>query len=717
MDRDLRSLVVFLVVGVAIAMSGCHSDSIPSQAVGGTVTGLSGSVTLQNNGADPLTVRADGGFTFSTPLAEGSTYSVSVQTQPFGETCAVSQSSGIVNTVNVTNVSVLCSANTHTIGGTVSGLNGTVTLKDNGADPKTISSNGAFTFSTPVAQGTNYAVAIQTQPAGQTCAVTNGIGPVGDADVTTAAVVCLTGAFTVGGTVSGLTGSVALKDNGGDAHTISTDGLFAFATPVLDGKPYAVTVQTEPVGQTCTVGHGTGSMGAANITNVSVVCSANSFTVGGTVSGLAGTVVLQNNGADARTISSNGTFTFATAVAYGGSYAVTVQTQPTGQTCTVSNSTGPMGAANITNVSIVCSVNSYTVGGTISGLSGTVVLQNNGVDSQSISSDGSFTFATPIAEGSTYNVTVLTQPAAQTCTVTNGSGPVGGANVTNATVTCVANTTTIFVSANGTIPVGAGSGSLTVTNTGTTSTAHNVAASLPGGWTGVTQDASNCTAIAPNGGTCTLSFTSTTPYVAQGGGSVSGDNIASPPTTALSFSVDGYLVFGVPTASTAIVVASSDANSSVQWSSDLFNVSGISETNTVAGGSACNGATDGGCDSAAIEAHYSTPYTSYAAGQCYLITSDNTGVVSSGTWYLPAICEMGSSGGAANCPTGLANIYANLVQLGFGGISGGYWTSTEYSPSPTLGAWLQGLAPGQSNQIPAAKTLAFGARCTRSIAY
>ena len=48
MDRDLRSLVVFLVVGVAIAMSGCHSDSIPSQAVGGTVTGLSGSVTLED---------------------------------------------------------------------------------------------------------------------------------------------------------------------------------------------------------------------------------------------------------------------------------------------------------------------------------------------------------------------------------------------------------------------------------------------------------------------------------------------------------------------------------------------------------------------------------------------------------------------------------------------------------------------------------------------
>jgi hypothetical protein len=292
----------------------------------------------------------------------------------------------------------------------------------------------------------------------------------------------------------------------------------------------------------------------------------------------------------------------------------------------------------------------------------------------------------------------------------------GGANVTNVNVTCTNNTTTISVSANGTIPVGASSGILTVTNTGTTYTAHNVVASLPGGWTGVTQDASACTAIAPLA-TCTLSFTSITPYVAQGSITVSGDNIASPPTTALAFSLAGYLVYAVPTGSMATVVANSDANSSVQWSSNLFGIPGISETNTVAAGAACNGATDGACDTSQIEAHYSTPYTGYAAGQCYQVTSDNTGVVSLGTWYLPAICEMGSSGGAANCPTGLANMSANLVQLGFSSINGGYWTSTEYSPSPTVGAWLQGLVPGQSNQIPASKTLSFGARCARAVSY
>ena len=41
---------------------------------------------------------------------------------------------------------------------------------------------------------------------------------------------------------------------------------------------------------------------------------------------------------------------------------------------------------------------SYSVGGTVSGLSGTVVLQDNGGDNLSVSANGSFTFATSLAE-------------------------------------------------------------------------------------------------------------------------------------------------------------------------------------------------------------------------------------------------------------------------------------------------------------------------------
>ena len=42
---------------------------------------------------------------------------------------------------------------------------------------------------------------------------------------------------------------------------------------------------------------------------------------------------------------------------------------------------------------------SFSVGGTVSGLSGTVVLQDNGGDNLSVSASGSFTFATTVASG------------------------------------------------------------------------------------------------------------------------------------------------------------------------------------------------------------------------------------------------------------------------------------------------------------------------------
>jgi|GEM_PF-1075409 len=85
----------------------------------------------------------------------------------------------------------------------------------------------------------------------------------------------------------------------------------------------------------------------------------------------------------------------------------------------------------------------YSIGGSVSGLEGSgLVLQQNGADDLPVSADGPFTFATALADGTDYAVTVLTQPTdpAQTCTVGNGNGTVGGANIGDVTVTCVTDT-------------------------------------------------------------------------------------------------------------------------------------------------------------------------------------------------------------------------------------------------------------------------------------
>jgi len=103
-----------------------------------------------------------------------------------------------------------------------------------------------------------------------------------------------------------------------------------------------------------------GSFGGNEFDNVtaSAAYTPPLFTVAGSVSGLESglSVVLQNNGGNSLTVNANGNFTFSTAINSGSPYAVTVGTQPTGQTCTVTNGTGTV-SANVSNISVTCTTN------------------------------------------------------------------------------------------------------------------------------------------------------------------------------------------------------------------------------------------------------------------------------------------------------------------------------------------------------------------------
>jgi hypothetical protein len=165
------------------------------------------------------------------------------------------------------------------------------------------------------------------------------------------------------------------------------------------------------------------------------------YTVGGTVTDLTGAgLELQNTGADTLPIAADGPFTFATALEVGFSYVVTVSTQPTGQTCVVSNGSGTISDANVTDVAVTCADNptDYTINGTVSGLGpNSVTLQNNGADDRDVDANGVFVFDTALPDGSSYDVTVLTQPTGQTCDVTNGVGTINGSDVLGVDVDCL----------------------------------------------------------------------------------------------------------------------------------------------------------------------------------------------------------------------------------------------------------------------------------------
>ena len=87
--------------------------------------------------------------------------------------------------------------------------------------------------------------------------------------------------FTLGGTLVGLASgqSVSLQDNGADTLQLSANGPFSFPMSLNSGSGYAVTVQSHTPGVACSVANGSGTVGASNVTGISVSCTAGTESV------------------------------------------------------------------------------------------------------------------------------------------------------------------------------------------------------------------------------------------------------------------------------------------------------------------------------------------------------------------------------------------------------------------------------------------------------
>jgi uncharacterized repeat protein (TIGR03803 family) len=375
-------------------------------------------------------------------LPTGASYSVVIQTQPDGETCSVAGGTGTIQSANVANVVVTCSDQAYALAGSISGLNGSGLVLANGTDTLVVSAGAtSFTMPAPVAYTSSYAVGVQTQPAGLACAVANGAGTMPASAVATVAITCSDQPFSVGGTISGLGSNAGLTlTNGGDTLAVPAGSTgFTMPTLVFFGSPYSVAVLTAPAGLTCTASNAAATMPAGNVANVVIACSAQSYSVGGTISGLAGSGLVLSNGSDTRSVASGASsFTMPTEVAFTSAYNVTVQTQPAGLTCSVSDGSGNMGSAAVTNVAVTCAANNYTVGGSISGLTASgLVLLDNGGDATTVSANASlFTMNTGVAYGGNYAITIQNMPDGLVCSVSNGGGVMGAADVLSVQISC-----------------------------------------------------------------------------------------------------------------------------------------------------------------------------------------------------------------------------------------------------------------------------------------
>ena len=444
-----RCVKTYLLCALSVLAAACGNGAaaVYPITVGGNINGLGPGtkMQLQIDGTSTITVAANGPFSFPIAMPLGANYVVTISGQPVGQSCEVWNGSGTVGATAVSSVFVTCTASDQTVSGTVSGLlaGRSLVIQNNGGNSTTVSANGGFTFSNTVAGGSNYGVTVLTQPAGQSCAVTNGTGTMGSSDVSDVAINCSDGMYNVAVTVSGLAAAgLALRDNGGSPLSIASNGTYNFNQPVASGSGYAVTVASEPLGQSCSVSNGTGTVESGNVTNIAVGCVSNSYQISGTLTGLLGgrSIVLQDNGGNSTTVSANGAFTFSTPVASGAGYAVTIFSQPLGQICSVAMGSGTVAGANVSSVAVNCSDNTYDIQVAASGiLRSGLTLQDNGTDNLSIGANGSYDFSTPLASGSAYSVTVLAPPPGESCTVSNGSGSVVGATVTGIGVACTPN--------------------------------------------------------------------------------------------------------------------------------------------------------------------------------------------------------------------------------------------------------------------------------------
>ncbi|WP_220459083.1 FG-GAP repeat protein [Acidovorax sp. FHTAMBA] len=254
-----------------------------------------------------------------------------------------------------------------------------------------------------------------------------------------------TPSFRVGGQLAGLGAgkTVVITDASGPSAAVSANGSYSLQLPA--GTAYSRRIAAQPVGQTCTIANGSGTV-SADVNNVSVACRDNDVppnarTLGGSVAGLAtGKALVLQLAAGGATqearVTADGPFTFAQPVT--GPYSISVLTQPQNQTCTVTGGQGTVDAsAALPPITVACATTGYRLSGTVSGNIGVVALRNNANgDTVTVVDNGAFRFAQPVLAGMGYAVSVFDSSAGQSCSVSGGTG-VATADVTQMAVVCV----------------------------------------------------------------------------------------------------------------------------------------------------------------------------------------------------------------------------------------------------------------------------------------
>lgn len=233
-------------------------------------------------------------------------------------------------------------------------------------------------------------------------------------------------------------------------------------------------------------------------------------------------------------------------------------------------------------------------------------------------------------------------------------------------------------------------------------------------------------------------------------------------TTANSDSIGGKVASLVDQAAPALgngtvgqagsIIWSSNGNGSASGDVDATAILGIDQTSTTATPSptapaypvgtpaftACNGVSDGACNTTNIVSYYNfnrtsggsapTPLTFYAAGVCKATINGYS------DWYLPSACDLSTEFNVivTSCPSNAQSMWSSLAFLigdpfavtpstscsppsGTECIAGYYWSSTESSFTPSSIAWIYRLGSDFNDYLSGPKSERYGVRCSRNL--
>jgi hypothetical protein len=170
---------------------------------------------------------------------------------------------------------------TFPVGGTVQKLKYTgLVLTTNGMDVAvnpagTSGADVTYTFPKSLEYGTIYDITVKSNPLHQQCSVVNGKDSAGRFAVIDVIVGCIDNAYSIGGTISGLTADGLVLANGSTATpaAIAKDATsYVFPEAIVYGVSFGVTVLQQPTGLFCTVANGAGVMGDAKVDNINIAC-------------------------------------------------------------------------------------------------------------------------------------------------------------------------------------------------------------------------------------------------------------------------------------------------------------------------------------------------------------------------------------------------------------------------------------------------------------